>query len=192
MNQSLTKSQEALQKVLQEAEEKRQALAKKLEERRTAVSRAENDMVDAAARENEEAYQRARLDRENSISSAELFENRLASIGSAPLIQQAEYEQRIAEVMSAIQDADKTAYKKLCALSEQMQRIGNDLSATIEQGNALMHQWQHDVFKDSAEMKNAAGKGIHIDSLEKQYREFSTVWWAGLAAERKPARKEDK
>lgn len=186
MNQVLSETEKRMQDILAQRDQATTAYEKKAAESRFNVSKAEEDMAAAAKSEDVQAYQRAKALLLDAQASAELFEGKLHALEAAPLIDQTEYEGTVKVIMAAIQAEDDAARTKLERLTQQMQQTGQRLQDVIDYGNSLLHRLQHDVFKDSATVLNCTGRKVHLDSLEKRYRNYNTTWWAGEAARINP------
>lgn len=185
MNKLLQETETRINGILQNRDEKIVTLQAKLEKAREALQAAEKEAAASTEAEDVKAYQKAKADRADAAAAAELFERRISDLKDKPLISKGEYEKTVADLMNAITTEDNAAREKIAASINTIQQLGNELNASIKYGNELLHQLQHDVFKDPAEMICANGNAVHISSLEKEYKDFAAVRLAIYIAEGK-------
>lgn len=105
----------------------------------------------------------------------DMFTSKVERLKNDPLITEEEYNTVVNSIMTEQASIVKEAKKRIATLIDQMEEISNDVLEKLEVGNSLLYKWQHDIFKDHAEIKNAAGKCIHIEGLEKHFNDYSVV-----------------
>ena len=80
--------------------------------------------------------------------------------------------------MAALGEVSADAKKRIVEHMEQIRIIAAECTVEITNGNEVLHQWQHEIYRDKAEQMLASGKGVHMDSLEKRFRDFSVPQFA--------------
>ena len=182
MNKLFADTEERIKAVLSERDKRAEGFARNLAAEKEAISAAEKAMEAAFAAADKDTYTAAKGDRTRAEIGAEMCQRKLAEIMQAPLITADEYTETVHALLAAIRAEDEAARAKLSKLAEQMRQIGDELEATINRGNALLHQLQYDLYKDRAEIHTDTGAAVHVDSLDKKYRDIGTVIWSRAAA----------
>ncbi|MBR2504670.1 MAG: hypothetical protein IKB61_01860 [Elusimicrobiaceae bacterium] len=121
------------------------------------------------------AHRTAKRDYEDVTDGINMYSDRLEALKSKRLVSEGEYNEAVTAIMAALAEEDKQARKKLVELTDEMKKVTDQLSATLDEGNKLLHTWQHDIFKDDAHKVTPQGTRIYRPDLEKRYREYSTI-----------------
>jgi len=130
------------------------------------------------------AYAEAAADQRAFKDIAEMYEDKKKAHDKKPLVTVDEYKAMTDQIMSELDQANDAAKEKALKHLEALQEIAGEVSKTIHFGNELLHQVQHDLYKDRAEMILANGNKVYLAQLEKQYKDFS-VYEALTSAVRK-------
>lgn len=175
---AITEVESKIKKILAD----RVAEAADLEERVEVAKqqqRAANEAMDAATTAGDvKAYQKAKADRRDAGDAIEMHCKRLDALEHKPLISKGEYENGVAQIMSALGEVSADAKKRIVEHMEQIRIIAAECTAEITNGNEVLHQWQHEIYRDKAEQMLPSGKGVHIDHLEKRFKDFSVTQFA--------------
>lgn len=175
---AITEVENKIKKILAD----RVAEAADLEERVEVAKqqqKAANDAMDAATTAGDlKAYQKAKADRKDAGDAIEMHGKRLDTLEHKPLISKGEYEKGVAQIMAALGEVSADAKKQIVSHLEQIRIIAADCTAEITRGNETLHQWQHDIFRDSAEMTVGNGNKVHMEHLEKKFKDFSVPQFA--------------
>ena len=175
---AITEVESKIKKILAD----RVAEAADLEERVEVAKqqqKAANEAMDAATTAGDlKAYQKAKADRKDAGDAIEMHGKRLDALEHKPLISKGEYEKGVAQIMAALGEVSADAKKRIVEHMEQIRIIAAECTAEITNGNEVLHQWQHEIYRDKAEQMLASGKGLHMDSLEKRFKDFSVPQFA--------------
>lgn len=140
---------------------------------------AANEAMDAATTAGDvKAYQKAKVDRRDAGDAIEMHGKRLDALENKPLISKGEYEKGVAQIMAALGEVSADAKKRIVEHMEQIRIIAAECTAEITNGNEVLHQWQHEIYRDKAEQMLESGKSIHMNSLEKRFEDFSIPQFA--------------
>lgn len=152
--------------------EERVEVAKKLQ-------KAANEAMDTATTAGDvKAYQKAKADRRDAEDAIEMHGKRLDALEHKPLISKGEYEKRVSQIMVALGEVSADAKKRIIEHMEQIRIIAAECTAEITNGNEVLHQWQHEIYRDRAEQILSNGKSVHMDTLEKRFTDFSIPQFA--------------
>lgn len=138
-----------------------------------------NEAMDAATIAGDvKAYQKAKADRRDAEDAIEMHNKRIDTLKHKPLISKGEYEKGVAQIMAALGEVSADAKKRIVEHMEQIRIIAAECTAEITNGNEVLHQWQHEIYRDKAEQMLASGKSIHMDALEKRFTDYSIPQFA--------------
>ena len=141
--------------------------------------RAADEAMDAATNAGDvKAYQEAKAEHRSAGDAMEMYEKRLDALKNKPLISKTEYEKGAAQIMAALGEISADAKKRIVEHMEQIRVIAAECTAEITNGNEVLHQWQHEVYKDDACEISAIGTRYHADGKEKKFRDFSVPQFA--------------
>lgn len=138
-----------------------------IESARQMLEEANAAAADAYARADLKSYHKAGDDRRTAEDTIEMFETKLCQLETEPLISEAEYKDGIAAVMAELDAILASAKTAMLPIFEQAQKIKADMSEAISFGDSILHDWQHDVFRDDACAINSKG--------EKVYRRYNEI-----------------
>lgn len=130
-----------------------------------------------------EAYQKAKADLRNAEDAIEMYSKRLDALENKPLVSECEYEKGVSEIMSTLGEISADAKKHIVERMEQIRIIASECAEEIAHGNRILHQWQHEIYRDKAEQTLATGTRIHMDSLEKVFADYSVPQFASYVLE---------
>lgn len=138
-----------------------------------------NEAMDAATTAGDvKAYQKAKADHRDAGDVIEMHGKRLDALEHKPLISKGEYEKGVAQIMAALGEVSADAKKRIVEHMEQIRIIAAECTAEITNGNEVLHQWQHEIYRDKAEQMLPSGKSVHMNSLEKRFEDFSIPQFA--------------
>ena len=124
------------------------------------------------------AYQKAKADRRDAEDAIEMHTKRINALEKSPLISSGEYEKSVAQIMAALGEVSAEAKKQIVSHMEQIRVIATECREEIVKGNEVLHKWQHEIYRDKAEMEIGNGKKLHSDSLEKKFTDFTVPQFA--------------
>lgn len=127
---------------------------------------------------NVKAYQKAKADRNGAGDAIEMYSKRLDALNHKPLTSKDEYEKGVAQIMAALEEVSADAKKRIVEHMEQIRIITAECTAEITKGNEVLHQWQHEIYRDKAEMTLEDGRCVHSRFLEKKFEDFSVAQFA--------------
>lgn len=103
----------------------------------------------------------------------ELYATQKAQLDDKPLISAETYETMVNHIMVELDQMNSKAKAEAAKHLEALRDIRKQTLDNINYGNELLHQVQHDLFKDPAEMITANGKRVHIPSMEIQFKDYA-------------------
>jgi len=138
-----------------------------------------NEGMDAATTAGDvKAYQKAKAERREVEDIIEMYTKRLEALEHKPLISKGEYETGVAQIMAALGEVSADAKKRIVEHMEQIRIIAAECTAEITNGNEVLKQWQHEIYRDKAEQTLGNGKGVHMEHLEKKFKDYSVPQFA--------------
>lgn len=117
--------------------------------------------ADAYARADIKSYHKAGDDRRTAEDTIEMYRTKLDQLETEPLISEAEYKDGIDAVMTELDAILASAKTAMLPIFEQAQKIKSDMSEAISFGDSILHDWQHDVFRDDACAVNSKGERVY-------------------------------
>ena len=142
------------------------------------------DMMNKATEAgNVKEYQKAKGAYKDAADAIEMYTKRLDALENKPLISQGEYEKGVAQIMAALNDVSAEAKKQIVNHMEQVRIIAAETSAEINEGNNVLHRWQHEAYRDDAKTTLSNGSRVYSGTQKKQYKDFSVVQFAEYALE---------
>lgn len=115
------------------------------------------------------AYLDAKEERIIQESIREMYTSRLDALKDKPLIADDDYNENVADIFKEIEDLNEKSRKKIAELSEQMNEEADKLLKSINDANAVFHDLQFVVCRDS--------------SAPKKYTNMATVIWGRTGVE---------
>ncbi len=183
MNNTLETMNTKADEILKKRTKEQKALSDQLREERAAAAKAEAAMDKATAAGDLKAYQSAKKDKADATDAIEMHSARFDALEHKPLVTEAEYNKAIASIMGELTAENNRAKEKLTALADEMKATADELAEIFAEGNALLHKWQHDVFRDDATKTTNDGKKIHRQDLEKQWTNLDAVSYGNIAVD---------
>lgn len=147
----------------------------RLEEEREKAEEHKKAMGIAWTAANPAAHRTAKSAYTEVIEGIDMYSDRLEALKSKRLVSEDEYNEAVTAIMAALAEEDKQARKKLVELTDKMKKVVDQLSATLDEGNKLLHAWQHDIYKDDACKALANGTRVYRPDLEKRYRNLDAI-----------------
>ena len=147
----------------------------------TAVSQSDKDMSEALVSGDDVAYMVAKEKRDKAEASLNMASARMDVLRKGPLISAEEYESMVSGIldkMSEANDRDKREAVKLC---EKLIAITDRNLSMIEEGNALLHRLQFDVYRGADVPRNPDGEFAlgYTGQREKQFFDRNSLFgWA--------------
>lgn len=175
---AITEVESKIKKILANKEAETVDLEERVETAKR-QQRSANEAMDIATTAGDvKAYQKAKADRRDAEDAIEMHGKRLEALENKPLIPGIEYEKGVAQIMAALGEVSADAKNRIVEHMEQIRIIAAECTAEITYGNDVLHQWQHDIYRDKAEQAVGIGKGVHMDNLEKRFRDYSVSQFA--------------
>ncbi len=115
---------------------------------------------------------------------AELYTHKKEAHDKNPFITQETYNAMIDQIMGELDKANDAAKAKVLEHIQALKEVADDLSNTIQFGNELLHQIQHELYKDDAYTTAANGNRFYLQSNEKEYRKRDLVFLLNEIAEK--------
>lgn len=129
------------------AKEKAETLRQHIAEDDAAIAKAKAELEAAAASADMDAYKKAKADKDAAEEMRATHGVMYEAQTSKPLITKAQYTEYEKELQAIIAEYERKAGDKLAKLSDQMDAIAKEASATLTDANALLHHIQKDIFK---------------------------------------------
>ena len=144
--------------------------------------------ADAYARADIKSYHNAGDDRRTAEDTIEMFETKLCQLETEPLISEAEYKDGIAAVTSELDAILASAKSAMLPIVEQAEEIKSRMLEAIAFGDGILHDWQHDVFRDDACAVNSKGEKVYRRHNEVEYdrggsKRSEIIWLVSKMAE---------
>ena len=172
---SLKTIETKIQKILQDGQVKADELTARIETIQQTEQEAAEAFLKAKAAGDPEAYSKAAANQRSAKDIREMYGDKLTALKNAPLISEDEYKSMVNETMAELEQLNTTAKAEAAKHLEALNNIGQELTEVINFGNELLHQVQHDLFKDTAGLKLANGTVIPHHSFDKQYKDYSVA-----------------
>lgn len=138
-------------------------------ERRVATT----DLRKAQEEGNPEDYAKAASEVRTRGDILEIYISQKDQLEAKPLINGQTYESMVNQVMVELDQMTAKAKADAAKHLEALMNIRDQVRENIHYGNEILHQIQHDLYKDPAEMITANGKRVHIPSMEIQYKDYA-------------------
>lgn len=169
-NKVLKGVEDQISSILANADAKIEEAHKKANAAHEAQDKAANDIALARKDGNVEAYTKANEELKLASDSRRMFYDIADSIDTEPLITKDEYEAMLSQINLELDSVNTKAKERAATLFKQIEQISQETNEYINYGNTLMNKLQHEVYKDRAELPLSNGKMVHVDSLEKRYK----------------------
>ncbi len=140
-----------------------------IETARQMLDEANAAAADAYARADIKSYHKAGDDRRTAEDTIEMYRTKLDQLETEPLISEAEYKDGIDAVMTELDAILASAKTAMLPIFEQAQKIKSDMSEAISFGDSILHDWQHDVFRDDACAFNSKGERVYRRHNELEF-----------------------
>ena len=183
MNKTLESMNTKANEILKDRDEQLKTLSDQLREERAAAAKAEAAMDKATAAGDLKAYQNAKKERADAMDAIEMHSARFDTLEHKPLVTEAEYNKAIAAIMGDLTEKNNRAKEKLTSLADEMKAVADELTEILSEGNALLHKWQHEIYRDDATRTRNDGSKVHDPSKEKQWKDYTAVLYGGRAVE---------
>ena len=159
-----------------------------IETARQMLEEANAAAADAYARADLKSYHKAGDDRRTAEDAIEMYLTKLDQLETEPLISEAEYESGIEAVRTELDDVILKAKVAMLPIFEQAQKIKADMLEAVAFGDSILHDWQHDVFRDDACAFNGKGERVYRRHNEVEYdrggsKRSEIIWLVSKMAE---------
>jgi len=175
MNKTIKTLTEKAGKILAARDAQLQDVIGRLEKERAVALEQKKAMDAAAAAADTAAFRTAKAAYTEANENIEMFEASREVMESGPLVSEDEYNDAINAIIDAIDAEHKQAQKQIFALVDEIKSISDNLKTTIDDGNAALHKWQIDVYRDDLGSMSYA-TGIYIK--EKKWRDYALLDFA--------------
>lgn len=175
---TITDMENRIKKITAERMTETADLKERIEAAKQLVKSADKAMEAAGVKGDAEAYHKAKAGRREADDIIEMHSKRLETLNNKPLIQNSEYEKGVEQIMAALGEVSADAKKKIISHVEQIRLIAAECTAEITKGNEVLHQWQHEIFRDDACTQVTNGNRVHLPHLEKRFTDFTVTQFA--------------
>lgn len=127
------------------------------------------------------AYIEAKEKRDKAEASYQVATSRLNILTRGPLISKEEYESMVSGILSEMGEANDRDKKEAVKLCEKLIAITDRNLSMIEEGNALLHRLQFDVYRGADVPRNPDGEFAlgYTGQREKQFFDRNSLFgWA--------------
>ena len=148
------------------------------------VRKADADMDEALRAGNDAAYSKAKENKDKAENSLRVARGRLDILSRGPLISKEEYESVASGILSEMGEANDRDKKEAVKLCEKLIAIVDRNLTMIEEGNALLHKLQFDVYRGADIPRRPDGEFVLDFSgrLTKQFIDKNSLFgWAYYA-----------
>lgn len=149
------------------------------------MNKAESDMNEALRSGDDVAYISAKEERDRAEASLNVATARLNTFTRGPLISKEEYESMVSGILSKMGEANDRDKREAVKLCEKLIAITDRNLSMIEEGNALLHRLQYDVYRGADIPRNKNTGEFVLDfsgRLSKQFIDKNSLFgWAYYA-----------
>lgn len=135
------------------------------------VRKADADMDEALRAGNDAAYSKAKENKDKVENSLRVARGRLDILSRGPLISKEEYESMVSGILSEMGEANDRDKKEAVKLCEKLISIAHRNLTMIEEGNALLHKLQFDVYRGDDIPKRPNGEFV-LDYSGRRDKQF--------------------
>lgn len=171
-----------LENKIKKMSEKRDAeiadLKERIESNMKELKKTSKAMDVAFEKANSENYRKAKAEYADIEADTAMLYKRLNTLENEALISKTEYEKGVQQIMAALGEISAEAKKQIVSFMEQVSLLAAETNAEIARGNETLHKWQHEIYKDPAELTRTDGSKVHMQNLEKQFKDFSVAQFA--------------
>lgn len=175
MNKTINAWNKKADGILEASEKQLQDIARRIEDERAKAESWKEKMNKATRAADPAAFKTAKAAYTETNENIEMFEASREVMESGPLVSEDEYNDAINAIMDAIDAEHKQAQEQIFALVDEIKRISDNLETTIDDGNAALHKWQIDVYRDDLGSMSYA-TGVYIK--EKKWRDDALLNFA--------------
>jgi hypothetical protein len=158
-----------INEILDKAKQEGEMLEKQIEETRAAQQAAAETTREARSSDDLKVYAESAANQRTLKDIADLYARRKASYDKNPYITYERYNAMTDQIMCELDKANDEAKAKVLELMQALKEVAGDLSSTINFGNELLHQLQHELYKDDAHTVTSNGNRVYLQSNEKEY-----------------------
>ena len=130
------------------------------------------------------AYAEAAADQRAFKDIAEMYEDKKKAHDKKPLVTVDEYKAMIDQITAELDQANDAAKEKVLSHIDALKVIAEELSQTIQSGNEMLHQIQHELFKDDAYSTASNGSRFYHHTNEKEYKNYDLIYLLNGIAEK--------
>ncbi len=171
------------EKILSDREKELKTLQKKLADLEELITLKTEELEQATNVTDLKRYQAVKKELSDARDEQEMNSKRFDNLTKKELISKAEYEESVSAIKTLVSDAEKETRQKLVKLSEEMYSEGKKLSEIINKANAILHTYQHDLYRDGDMLRTAKGDVIPFSNAQKIGDEpWNAVYWGMSAA----------
>lgn len=161
MNKTIKSLTEKADAILKASNAQLKDIIGRIEKERAVALEQKKAMDAATAAADTAAFRTAKAAYTEANENIGMYETRRETLESGPLVSENEYNDAINSIMDAIDAEHKQAQEQIFALVDEIKRISDNLETTIDDGNAALHKWQIDVYRDDlGSMSYATGSYI--------------------------------
>lgn len=183
MNNTLKTYADRAEKILSDREKELKTLQKKLADLGELITLKTEELEKATNATDLKRYQAVKKELNDARDAQEMNSKRFDNLTKKELISKAEYEESVSAIKALVSDAEKETRQKLVKLSEEMYSEGKKLSEIINEANAILHNYQHDLYLDGDMVRTAKGDVIPFSNVQKIGDEpWNAVNWGMDAA----------
>lgn len=166
MSEKLKSIEEKVNKILEEADKEKIKCEKEYEEQKEKLAGHQKAAEEAGKAFNPSVYAKEKAAEREAADIVDLYRVRLDNLKAGALMDYAEYEQTVKDIKAELEAQNNAAAAEIMEHVEQIEKMRNNLSASIDLGNCLLDRLKYDVMR---EKRNAHG------FYNKQYNDYELV-----------------
>lgn len=175
MAKAIAELEARTKKILEERNAELADIESLISEARQQRAAAENDMMVATNNGDTGAYRTAKQNRSNADDAIEMYSARIETLNKKPLITEEEYREGASKAMEYLKSLSAATRRKLIEHVEEMKTIAENATKELEDGNRILHEWQHTLYRDDCIRKTNNGSQYYDRSLEQKYEDWEII-----------------
>jgi hypothetical protein len=175
--QELKKIEEELQAILTDGKQKEQEYMAEIETAVQNEKEANKAVINAKQEGNPQAYAKANQDLRNAKDIEQFYLDKIDEIKNYPYIRKEEHKAYSTRIKSALDKLNHAKKLRAGELLKELAKIQEEVAPVLQKGQQILHNLQHDILKDNAEITTATGVKVHLDNLEDKYQDYALVQW---------------
>lgn len=163
--------EDSINKILEGVAPQIEECGAKIAAAEAAVSQSDKDMNEALRSGDDVAYMAAKEKKEKAEASLNAVSARMDFLKKGPLISAEEYESMVSGILGEMNEANDRDKREAVKLCEKLLVIIDRNLNMIEEGNALLHRLQFDVYRGADIPKRPDGEFV-LDYFGRRDKQF--------------------